>query len=382
MELELQKTEKGFIQKIERKWRKFLLPSKVLFVVACMETWLVIIVAILKLTLDPTQTCIDLTVPVNCSSEFLLSQSLTSWEWAIFFSISIWHGLFYGNIYELYAAMFLACYMTAWSVWRFVEPYKKEVVTDDIFLVGTCIAQLFYFVVSPKLYKEYAWVLYRKAGADQAVRGLYRKYLQWSCIQKLDAFFGFFSVFLSGNGIVNSALDWSMFALLIVFLGVGYYAVNKELVGLTIAWFCLFPFLPAYIIYNFLVITILQDPNQPDDVTARRLKILFSVCGSGSLISRVALCVISVIVFRNYGKGLVSLVQLKKEEKKKVQEGHDDDEDVSVSVDGGEYGYINYGGETLPQQPENENNMDWKLKDVIDNTTAIEKGDTPQVRKY
>jgi len=65
-----------------------------------------------------------------------------------------------------------------------------------------------------------------------------------------------------------------------------------------------------------LVISVYQN-SVTEDVTAERLKILFSVCGSGSLISRVALCVISVIVFRNYGKGLSSLVQLKKEDKKK-----------------------------------------------------------------
>jgi len=63
-----------------------------------------------------------------------------------------------------------------------------------------------------------------------------------------------------------------------------------------------------------------------------------------------------------------------------VKEGQEEDEEVDASVDGGEYGYINYGGETQQPHPEeNEANIEWKLKEnVIDNSTAIEKGDTPQ----
>jgi len=144
------------------------------------------------------------------------------------------------------------------------------------------VPQLFYIGVSRNLYKEYAWVLYRKAGADMTLRALYIQYLIWSCLLKLDTVFGILSTFLNGKGVCNggmfAAFDYTTFGLCIFFVVFGYYVVKRELLLYTRLWFLLFPFLPAYnlgfIVYQYSIYI-----DKTTNYTEYTLRTLYTIAG-------------------------------------------------------------------------------------------------------
>jgi len=216
--------------------------------------------------------------------------------------------------------MFLACFVTAWAIARIADPYFYNTPLDWLFLVVTCSCQLFYFVVSPFLYEEYAWVLYRKSVLDKQLRAIYIKYLIWLCFLRLDSAFGILSVLLSGKGIcnagLNAGLDYATFAVCIIFLAVGYYVIKKELVVYTRLWFLLFPLLPAYDL-AFLVIQYKTALDSQQEHTLYTLRVLFTVSSVCALLSRVGLIYFTYVVYNNFGKGLLNLEEAKEREKAK-----------------------------------------------------------------
>jgi len=263
--------------------------------------------------------------------------------------------VFFGNIFELYAAMFLACFLTSWAIWRFAEPYVNNYL-DYTFISITCGTQLVYFLLSPKLYQEHGWVLYRKAGGDKDTRALYRKYLVWLSFLKLDTAFGLFCVLLSGKGVYNTGwmagLDYTMLILCIFLLASGWYVVKHEHVIFTRIWFFFFPLLPAYIIGFWVEQYTFNRDSPRSNYASQTLGILFTICGICSFITRIALITLTFIVYNNFGKGLITLESLKKKDITTLDEERD-------SLDGYDY----------HADPEEGN---WTLKDVIANTYALD----------
>jgi len=318
------------IRKLSKRWSKFLIPSKVLIIVAVLECIAIFVVGFMSLsrgtqnqTPCATYNYTNGTQQATSDPVYFISQAIALFVWAIFFSVSVFDGTFLGNIYELYAAMFLALFVSGWSISRFADKSFQNGSLDYFFLCAACAPQIFYIGVSWNLYKEYAWVLYRKAGADTMLRDLYIKYLLWSCLLKLDTVFGILSTFLSGKGVCNGGLlaffDYFTLFICIIFLFIGYYVVQRELVMYTRLWFFLFPFLPAYnigfLIYQYMYETI--DPHR--NYTEYILRALYTAAAACSLLTWVGVVYFTYIVVNNYGKGLVTLAEeRKKKERKKT----------------------------------------------------------------
>jgi hypothetical protein len=235
---------------------------------------------------------------------FIVNQAIALFVWSLFFYISICDGLFWGNIYELYAAMFLSVFITAWSVWRKLEPGIDNYL-EYMFLISNSVTQFFYLIVSYYLYKEYRWVVWKKAGPDEAIQGMYQNYLKWSCFQKLDMSFSGFCILLSGLGVYNtgweSALDVTMSVLLVITVISGYIFVKNEYSLATKLWILLLPSMPAYVIAWFIM------QKSFDQSGKYSLYGPFLICGSFLLLTRTILVYFTVIVIRNYGKGLKDL---------------------------------------------------------------------------
>jgi len=300
-------------------------------------------------------------------------------------------GLFLGNIYELYAAMFMALFVSGWSSARFADRSFQNGSLDYLFLCAACVPQLFYIGISWNLYKEYAWVLYRKAGADVMLRGLYIKYLLWSCLLKLDTVFGILATFLSGRGVCNGGIlaffDYATLFICIIFLFMGYYVVQRELVMYTRIWFFLFPFLPAHNI-GFLIYSYKFQSIDPTQYTEYILRALFTAVAVCSLVTWVGLVYFTFIVYNNYGKGLVTLAEERKKRKEKQKSKTkittEDDEDDSES-DYANSDYQNYDNNNNNNNIARNSEDGWSLKDVIANTYALEDGNqrtSAQVKKY
>jgi len=249
-----------------------------------------------------------------------------------------------------------------------------------MFLIASCTAQLIYFIMSPKLYNEYAWVLYRKAGAEQHFQSLYRKYLIWLCVLKQDTAFGLFCVLLSGRGIYNSgwmaALDYLSLSICLIMLFSGWFVVKHEMIIFTRLWFLLFPLLPAYIItiwvseYQFHVL------NMDQSYALQTLGILFTICGVCSLITRILLTYFTIDVYKNFGKGRLSLDSIKNKGRTKTKSIDEEDNSEAETS----YGYVNYNQNPPPESPEEA----WTLKDVLNTTYAMEKEEDVDVnvKKY
>jgi len=216
-----------------------------------------------------------------------------------------------------------------------------------------------------------------------ATRSLYIQYLIWSCLLKLDTVFGILSTFLSGRGVCNSitlsALDYSTLAICLLFLGIGYYVVQRELIHYTRLWFLLFPILPTYnIAYLILLYSNPLDPLT--EHTWYTLRILYTVLAGISLVAWLGLVYYTYIVYNNFGKGLGDLAQEKQVEKQRTKNTTTDDDDDMES--NGE-GYLNYSGNNEVIPGEQASDDGWSLKDVIANTYALDDGtQAGQVKKY
>jgi len=336
----------GSVDFVTKRWQKFQLPSKALFVVATFQVIMMLIIAILTFV-----------VRSNCPNEpckqFEANQAIALFLWTIFFYVSVLEGLFWGNMYELYAAMFVSLFVTAWSVWRKIEPNLDNYL-EYMFVVSNSITQIFYFSVSWALYKEYRWVLWKKAGSDLDTQNMYTNYLKWSCFQKLDMTFAGYCILFSGDGVFNigwkQALDWSMAVLLVITIITGYIFVRKEWSLPSKLWFLILPVAPAYVIALF----VLENDLPKDDYS---LYIPFRLTGALLFISRIFLVYYTVILIDNYGKGLIELTALNNEK------ALIDEEDEAPSENGDYVEAI-----THSQHGEGEERESYSIKDVIDNT--------------
>jgi len=303
----------GIQAKFLKRWTAFRIPSKLLIIVALCECTAILVVAGFSLgrgaqaSVCSTSTSPNSTNIIQKSDlpAYYLNQGIALIAWTVFFGVSVFDGTFSGNIYELYAAMLMALFVSAWSISRAIDTTFPNDFLDYLFLGTACFPQLFYIGVSPNLYKEYAWVLYRKAGADVAIRSLYIQYLIWSCLLKLDTVFGILSTFLSGRGVCNDSvstvLDYSTLTVCLLFLGIGYYVVQREFIQYTRLWFLLFPILPTYNI-AYLVLQYSTPLNPQTEHTWYTLRILYTVLAGLSLAAWLGLVYFTYIVYNNFGK--------------------------------------------------------------------------------
>jgi len=303
-----QETPKSFSSVLLRKWEIIGATSKVLILVGLIETICLIVLSSLSLSIGVGGCSVS---NVNNEGVYYINQAVGQYTFSIFFLISVFDGVFSGNIFELYAAMFLAVFVVLWNVIRAVDKFNTSIYEwISLGVAGAC--QLVYFGISYPLYKEYRWRLYREAVLDSRSRELYLAYLKWSCFLKLDTNFGIMASFLSGRGVcnsgVNAVLDYISVIVEIIFLAIGYYFVRRELVWPTRFWFFLFPLLPAYII-TFMV-RHYQVSLSPEDLLYT-LRILFTGAGVLSLATRVGLIYYSIVVYQNFGKGLPAIIKEK-----------------------------------------------------------------------
>jgi len=237
---------------------------------------------------------------------FIVNQAIALFVWSLFFYISICDGLFWGNIYELYAAMFLSVFITACSVWRKLEPGIDNYL-EYMFLISNSVTQFFYLIVSYYLYKEYRWVVWKKAGPDEAIQGMYQNYLKWSCFQKLDMSLAGFCILLSGEGVYNKGwllgLDFAMSIILVFTIITGYIFIKYEYSLLSKLWILLLPIMPAYVI-GWIIL------ERDSAIGSYSLYVPFLVCATLVLITRLLLLIFTVLAISNYGKGLKNLTSI------------------------------------------------------------------------
>eukprot|EP01129_Flabellula_baltica_P015145 TRINITY_DN7513_c0_g1_i1.p1 TRINITY_DN7513_c0_g1~~TRINITY_DN7513_c0_g1_i1.p1 ORF type:complete len:360 (+),score=51.50 TRINITY_DN7513_c0_g1_i1:104-1183(+) len=179
-----------------------------------------------------------------------------------FVIFQVWHcfyGLFYDNLYELYATMGTKFLSTAYAIYRVLferDDWPEEMVYDIIFLTCVLLFQIIYLLFIPSLHRDYSWRLYKKVGVDNEKRRIHKNYLIFMTLLKFDFMFFFINAIISGKGIFNFETDYEyIFDLIaiivsILTLGVGWYAFKNGKLGGTLVFFFLSLIGPVYVGYN------------------------------------------------------------------------------------------------------------------------------------
>eukprot|EP01125_Pyxidicula_operculata_P017942 TRINITY_DN6343_c0_g1_i1.p1 TRINITY_DN6343_c0_g1~~TRINITY_DN6343_c0_g1_i1.p1 ORF type:complete len:361 (+),score=33.58 TRINITY_DN6343_c0_g1_i1:14-1096(+) len=342
--------------KFKRKWSlRLAASSKLLLLVAMIELLAVWSIAIIILAFSQYNeaSCVNENHEVvDCSSVYVENQSVSFIVWSIFFLISIMTGLFDDSVYELFAAMFLALFLTAWAIFRFAEPYENHYL-DWTFLIVTCSCQVAYFVLSYWIYGEYSWRLYRKTGADQAHKQRIQLYQLWNTFLKLDVMFSLFSVLYSGKGIYNEGwmaiLDCVAVGSIFIWMLWGYVGVKTENHCVTMTWFFTFSFMPSYIgVMMYFT----------ESITNSQVIVLFYIISAFCLLTHLVMFILSIIIYRNFGFGW------EKRPKKRLG---------SVNVEPSESDALAANNEETGDEYDGIGEDTLNIFDVIRNTHALEK---------
>lgn len=199
--------------------------------------------------------------------------------------------------------------------------------------------QLTYIVLSPFVHNGFGWRIYKCVGGDLSIQRMYVQAEIFFCLLKLDVLFQLLLVLLSLFFLLHLPLPLAVCAIvaLLVIFGEsvsGYVGVRRE----SRFWLVMFGLL-SLISPLFFAITIYDMAMQDEHSYPFTTKQLFYVSGSLALPVRAGLLAWSVVVSRNFGKGLAEHVwgrrrrpnhsprRLLNEEAMPPHEGHDNDDD-------------------------------------------------------
>eukprot|EP01125_Pyxidicula_operculata_P020527 TRINITY_DN7604_c0_g1_i3.p1 TRINITY_DN7604_c0_g1~~TRINITY_DN7604_c0_g1_i3.p1 ORF type:complete len:189 (+),score=29.00 TRINITY_DN7604_c0_g1_i3:513-1079(+) len=140
---------------------------------------------------------------------------------------------------------------------------------------------------------------------------MYSVFLKWLTVLKLDALYTITSAFVSGKGIYNEGyllgLDILVIILSIVFIVLGYFSIRRELVPLTIVWFCIFPLMTSYLLYNLYETWDFNLHSSKANYASHNLGGIYTITSSIALVSHLVLIGLTVKVYNNFGKGLKNI---------------------------------------------------------------------------
>lgn len=185
-------------------------------------------------------------------------------------------------------------------------------VLTTIIPVVISVAEVAYIGLGWKIYNEFGWKVYKFLGADRRIKKMYASYQIYECLVKFDVFFsaGFSVQFI---WLVLRTTDWEYYVtcaalpLSLVLLVEGHLAAKHEnkLMMATFMSGCVGAMI--YFIYKFVKVLILK--NTDEFRLIWKSLTVFSVL---TVILLFATFVFSIIVLRNFGRGLKDSLNKKK----------------------------------------------------------------------
>jgi len=176
------------------------------------------------------------------------------------------------------------------------------------------IAEVAYIGLGWKIYNEFGWKVYKFLGADRRIKKMYANYQIYECLVKFDVFFsaGFSVQFI---WLVLRTTDWEYYVtcaalpLSLVLLVEGHLAAKHEnkLMMATFMSGCVSAM--VYFVYKFVKVLVLKNTDKSDYGPIWKSLTVFSVL---TIILLFATFVFSIIVLRNFGRGLKEPLNKKK----------------------------------------------------------------------
>ncbi|KAG2023799.1 hypothetical protein CC2G_001414 [Coprinopsis cinerea AmutBmut pab1-1] len=177
-------------------------------------------------------------------------------------------------------------------------------VLTTIIPIVISLAEIAYIALGWKIYNEFGWKVYKFLGADRRIKKMYADYQVYECLVKFDVFFwvGFSVQFI---WLVLQDNDWEYYVtcaalpLSIVLLVEGHLAARYENKWMMATFMCGCVGAMIYFIYKLIRVLLNRDTEQY--LLVWKSLTVFSVLAIALLI---ATFVYSVIILRNFGRGL------------------------------------------------------------------------------
>jgi len=232
----------------------------------------------------------------------------------VFQGVHTFFGVFYDNIYEVYATMLAQFIVTIIIMTRCIELCPTFTLYNLLLVAYGVVFQVLYVVFALPLIREFSWTFYKRAGADQEFRLKYRHCLQFPVLLKIDLMLSLICIlFYAALSRFNETRV--IFLCCIGFIAVAHYNVgrvgySKENTPLVITFWTLSTVLPVFIGFSFWEIglsvlisniTDIDIINISPEWDFRTYTIFFLVSSTTFGILRLFLLALSVIVFVHFG---------------------------------------------------------------------------------
>ncbi|KAJ3790334.1 hypothetical protein GGU10DRAFT_392152 [Lentinula aff. detonsa] len=166
------------------------------------------------------------------------------------------------------------------------------------------IAELAYIGLGWKIYNEFGWKVYKFLGADRRIKKMYANYQIYECLVKFDVFFwaGFSVQFI---WLVLQKTDWEYYVtcaampLSLVLLVEGHLAARHENKWMMATFMSGCVGAMVYFVYK--LVKVFMYKNTDDLKLVWKTLMVFSVI---AIVLLVATFVLSIMVMRNFGRGL------------------------------------------------------------------------------
>ncbi|KAF8624833.1 hypothetical protein AX15_005716 [Amanita polypyramis BW_CC] len=177
-------------------------------------------------------------------------------------------------------------------------------VLTTIIPIVISVAEVAYIALGWKIYKEFGWKVYKFLGADRQKKRMYANYQVYECLIKFDVFFwaGFSVQFIK---LVLQKTDWEYYVtiaalpLTLVLLVEGHLAARHESTMMMVTFMSGCVGAMVYFVYKLIkvLLNVQVDPFKP----VWKSLTVFSVI---AIVLLLITFVYTIIVFRNFGRGL------------------------------------------------------------------------------
>jgi len=284
----------SWLEKQVERWNKMFIWGKIF--VACVFIESVVLVAIqINVQARDIPRCAN----PPCKSQTDLFYSLSIYILVGFMDYYAYAGLRDDNMFEILAFLAVTILIFFYSILLVSQHASWHF---EVYIFITTVMLFAYSFICYKIYLEIGWYIYKRIGANQELREIYRSAQLFLAMIKFDLLFSLLLVILAGLYYLQpSSIEFylTIFAFILTFIWavLGWKAVSTENEVFMNVYLSLAIFEPVFIIYKLLKLSSTV-PGLP--VT------LFILATVAECLIRSGLVITAVIAKHNFGKGLIT----------------------------------------------------------------------------
>jgi len=259
--------------------------------------------------------------PPTDTQTYIITRTATFVAITIFQVIHAWFGLFHDNIYEIYANVVSQVVITVVVVFRCIFDMPWTIYLYALFSYAVLFLAL-YIIFLYLIHSEYSYTFYQKAGADPVFRSMYRKYLRFQAVLKIDFMLAVVSTMSFKTSDPNTSTSYLVTFNLIVaiiaaiYFNIGRFGVSNEVRPLVLVFWSLSPIQPVF--YSYGVWEFINQRFWQLSGIEQEVAYLFLSSACAGVLVRIALVVLGSLAYVNFDKGLRDFEFLKQTREERV----------------------------------------------------------------